>query len=313
VVDPLFSLDDVRAGLGPLGVEAVSAGPTDGGPGVVAVLTSSDYPMSAETLAALPDLEVIATASVGFEHLPIAEAGARGIWVCNAPGFCTTEVADSTIALILALCRGTVALDRSVSGGAWDYEAAGALRRLRGSRLGLVGAGRIGRAVGRRAAAFGIEVYAHDPALSPQQIEATGARPVGFEQLLGGSDIVSLHVPFDPQVGTLIGAKELALMRSDAVLVNTSRGKLVDVDALLAALEEGTLGGAGLDVLPEEPPPGGAPSHPRLIVTPHAAWYSTDSEHEAFDTPIHQVVAVLSGGRPADGVIVPGRSAPAVG
>lgn len=302
VVGPAFSLERVARALGPFGVEPCRAGAEEGGAGVVAVLTTAGETMSERTLAALPDLRVIATASVGHEHLPLRAAAARGIWVCNVPGYCTEEVADSTTALLLALLRGTVALARGVAGGGWDPAAAGPLRRVSRVRLGLLGFGRIGRAVAARAGALGCEVWVYDDGSDRTRITAAGARPAGFEELLRGCDALSLHLPAEPGAAPLIGARELAMMRPGAVLVNTARGELLDTEALLAALRRGHLAGAALDVLPREPPPGGAPAHPRLIVTPHAAWYSVEAEREVLETALEQVVAALSGRAPEHAV-----------
>ena len=172
------------------------------------------------------------------------------------------------------------------------------LRRFRGTRLGIVGFGRIGRALADRALALGFEVTAHDPLVAPEAIEAAGARPASLRDLLAGSDAVSLHVPLTPQTDGLIGAAELALLPEGAVLVNTARARLVDEAALLAALESGRLGGAALDVLPVEPPPEPPPQHPRLVVTPHSGWYSAEAEEAVYRRAVESVRAVLEGREP---------------
>src|SRR6267143_874219 len=182
--------------------------------------------MTEEDMARLPALRVIATGSTGFDHIDTNAATRRRIWVCNVPEYCVEEVADSTIALLLALLRGVVVLDRSVRAGVWDDHAGGPLPRVSDTRLGIAGFGRIGRAVARRALGLGIVTWASDPLVAPDAIAAAGVTP--------------------------------------------------------ASLESGQLAGAALDVLPVEPPTRErlAPRHPRLIVTPHAAWYSPAAEEE---------------------------------
>jgi len=255
----------------------------------------------------LPRLRVIVTGSVGYDHIDVAAAQRRGIWVCNVPDYCVDEMADTTIALTLALVRGVVALDRTVREGRWDDHAAGPLERVSDTRLGLVGFGRIGRAVAARARALGMEVWAHDPLVADVDVADAGARAVTLEQLLDGCNVVSLHVPLTPTTANLIGARELALMPRGAFLINTARAALVDESALLAALESGALGGAAIDVLREEPPTPAqpAPSHPRLIVTPHSAWYSPRSEREVYRRAALAVRAVLEGAVPDGAVIRP--------
>jgi D-3-phosphoglycerate dehydrogenase len=224
------------------------------GDDVVGLLIDTHVPVTEADLERLPSLRVIATASTGFDHVPVEPAGRRGIWVCNVPSYCVEEVAKTTLAFLLALTRGVVALDRHVRAGGWDVRAAGRLRRLRDTRIGIVGFGRIGSAFAERVLALGCEVWAHDPYVAPDLIGAKGVRPVALADLLRESDAVSLHVPLTHETVGLIGEQELATMRSAAVLLNTARGPVVDVDAVARALRAGTLAGAALDVLPSEPP-----------------------------------------------------------
>jgi D-3-phosphoglycerate dehydrogenase len=253
----------------------------------------------------LPALAGIATATTGFDNIDTEAAAQRGIWVCNVPEYCVEEVADSTIALLLALLRGVVVLDRAVRAGGWDDHAAGPLPQLSGMRLGIVGFGRIGRAVARRAQALGMETVASDPLVSGLEIEAAGVTPASFEDLLRQCGAVTLHLPLTKGNQHLIGAPELALMAPGSYLINAARGPLVDLDALLAALDSGRLAGAALDVLPVEPPTREhpAPHHPRLIVTPHSAWYSPVAEREVAYRATLSLKAVLEGREP-EGVVV---------
>lgn len=306
---PPYPLELVRELLGETRV-AVEAPPRPwSGREVLGALV--DLAFTAHDFERLPALRVVACDSIGFDHIDLAAARSRRVWVCNVPDYCVDEMADSTIALLLALLRGVVPLDRSVREGAWNDHAAGPLRRVAGTRLGIVGFGRIGRAVARRALALGFEVWASDPLVDVGRMVAAGVRAAPFDVLLSGCTAITLHVPLTPETEGLIGERELGLMPEGSYLVNTARGGLVDTGALLAALDLGRLAGAALDVLPVEPPSAAnpAPQHPRLIVTPHAAWYSPDSEREVYRRATLSVRAVLEG-RVPEGVVVVGSDPP---
>ena len=255
---------------------------------VVAMLTLPQHPVGEELLERLPALRVIGTASVGFDHVDLAAAERRGVAVVSVPDYCTEEVADHTLALLYALLRGVAELDRQVTAGGWDAKGAGPLRTLAGLRVGIVGLGRIGSAVARRLLALGAEVWANDVA----PVAREGVRLVELDELLESCDAVTLHVPLTGETRGLIGRRELASMRPGALLVNTARGAVVDVGAVLQALRQGRLGGAALDVLPQEPPPL-RPAAPNLIVTPHAAYYSEAAEARAFRLCVARVREVL--------------------
>jgi D-3-phosphoglycerate dehydrogenase len=261
-------------------------------------------PVTAEDLGRLPALRVVSTPSVGFDHVDVAAATTRGVWVCHVPDYCIDEMADHALALLLALLRGVVELDRDVRCGRWDYEAAGPLRRVGDIRLGVIGFGRIGRALAARARALGMEVCVHDPFVSDEVIAGTGARPETFHDLLQSSDAISVHAPLTEETRALIGRAQLALLPENAVVVNVSRGALVETEAVLEALASGRLAGAALDVLDVEPPTPDvpAPVAPRLIVTPHAGWYSERAEDEALRRSAEAVRDVLAGRRPANPV-----------
>jgi D-3-phosphoglycerate dehydrogenase / 2-oxoglutarate reductase len=255
---------------------------------VVGVLTTLS-PVGEELFASLPALRVVATATVGFDHIDLDAAEARGVAVLSVPDYCTQEVADHTLALLLALSRGVVALDRDVRRGGWNARAAGPLRTVAELRVGIVGLGRIGGAVVTRLLALGAEVWAND--LLP--VARDGVRFVELDELLAECDAVTLHVPLTRETRGLIGRAELASMKRDALLVNTSRGAVVDVGAVLGALRAGKLGGAALDVLPQEPPPA-APIAPNLVLTPHAAYYSEAASRRAFELAVARLRETLS-------------------
>ena len=256
-------------------------------PDVVAALTVK-VPVDADVLAALPGLRVVGTPTVGFDHIDVDVAEARGVAVVSVPDYCTEEVADHTLALLYALLRGVVELDRRVARGVWDARGAGPLRTIAGLRVGIVGLGRIGGAVATRLLALGAEVWAND--LLPTARE--GVRLVELDELVSECDAVSLHVPLTRETRGLMGRRRIESMRPGALLVNTSRGAVVDVGAVLVALRAGRLGGAALDVLPTEPPPL-PPIAPNLIVTPHAAFYSERSERLAYELCVARVRDVL--------------------
>jgi D-3-phosphoglycerate dehydrogenase len=280
----LLLLDDGYAADVLSGFEVVREPQED----VVVVLTMPARAVGEELMARLPALRVVGTATVGFDHVDLAAAERRGVAVVSVPDYCTEEVADHTLALLYALLRRVVALDRQVFAGGWDAKGMGPLRTLAGLRVGIVGLGRIGGAVATRLLALGAEVWAHD--VLP--VAREGVRLVELDELLGECDAVTLHVPLTSETRGLVGRAAIASMPAGALLVNTARGAVVDVGAVLEALRRGHLGGAALDVLPQEPPPV-APLAPNLIVTPHAAYYSEASEARAYRLCLARVREVL--------------------
>jgi D-3-phosphoglycerate dehydrogenase len=300
-VDPFIPLDHARAALAATGADVGPVQRPLGGEGIVGLVVWEDS-VGEEELARLPDLRVVVTASVGYDHIDVEAARRRGVVACNVPDYCVEEMADSTLALLLGLLRGVVGLDREVRAGGWDYRAAGPLRLLAGTSLGIVGLGRIGAAVARRVRALEMDVWACDPFVPNEAVREAGARPAGLDKLLDRCEAVTLHVPLTPATEGLIGRAEIARMPRGSYLVNTARARLVDVDALLEALGSGHLAGAALDVLEVEPPSDDhpAPQAPTLIVTPHAAFYSERAEAELMRRSIAAVRDVLEGRIPAN-------------
>ena len=301
VADPYYDLEEIAGILD--GVAEVEAAETSWtGDDVVGLLVSPEYPVGAEELDRLPALKIVGTCSVGYDHIDTDAASGRGVVVCNVPDYCVEEMADSSIALLLALVRGVVALDRGVREGRWDHTVAGPLRTFRGTRLAVVGFGRIGRAVAEKALALGFDVCGVDPHVPDDAIASAGARPVTLDEAVETCEAFSLHSLLTPETRGIIGADEIARMPRGALIVDTARAALVDFDAVLAALDSGQLAGAAFDVLPVEPPTpeAPAPERPTLIVNPHAAWYSPATEHEAYRRPAVAVREALEGKRPAD-------------
>jgi D-3-phosphoglycerate dehydrogenase len=211
-------------------------------------------PMPADVIRGLDRCVVIARYGIGLDTVDLEQATAQGILVTNVPDYCIDEVSDHALALILSLARGVTLLDRKVRAGSWTPTDARPLHRLRGQTLGLVGFGRIARALASKMAPLGFRVVTTDPFVPDDAVRDAGAEPMTLEELLVAADVVSVHAPLTADSRHLIGAAELGLMKTGAILVNTSRGPLVDLDALRASLAEGRLGGVGLDVLEVEPP-----------------------------------------------------------
>ncbi|HZD17259.1 MAG TPA: C-terminal binding protein [Actinomycetota bacterium] len=258
-------------------------------------------PIPAEVISATNGCRIVARYGIGLDTVDIPAASAMGIVVTNVPDYCIDEVSDHALALILALGRGIARLDRSVRAGSWDAMVARPLHRLRDETLGLIGFGRIARRLAEKAGPIGFRILATDPYLPSEVIGSAGVEPMDLPSLLERSDVVSVHAPLTEESRHLLGASELGRMRPGAFLINTSRGPLVDLDALLDALEAGRLGGAALDVLEEEPPD---PDHPLLrrddvVMTPHTAFYSEESMAEQQRKAAEQVVAALAGTMPS--------------
>lgn len=301
---PLERIRGVLAGT-PVSVEG--SVPPWSGDDVVGLL--SWEPINAVEIGRLPSLRVIATPSVGFDHIDVEAATRRGVWVCNVPDYCVEEMADHALALLLALVRGVVELDRSVRAQEWNHEAAGPLQRVADIRLGVIGFGRIGRALASRARALGMDVCTYDPFVSSEEIAAAGTRLVTLDELLTSCSAVSLHAPLTPETRGLLGRRELELLPDGAYVVNVSRGGLADTEALLDALESGRLGGVALDVLDVEPPSSAAaaPVAARLVVNPHAGWYSERAQEAVFRRASEAVRDVLEGRTPEGAVNQPTR------
>ena len=276
ICDPAFPLELVNEILPEADVGAVG----EGGPGVSALVCSPDAPVSAADIARLPDLRVIVTASVGTDHIAMDAAGERGIAVVNVPDYCVEEVSDHALAMILALRRGLVAGDRSVRAGRWEWTDVGELGRIAGTRLGVVGLGRIGRALAEKAAALRMQVRHHDPYV-PGSVEV--------DELLAWADAVSLHAPLTAETRGMIDARRLALMRPGAILVNTGRGATVDREALRAA----THVRAAFDNVWERPPAADLVALDHLTMTPYVAWYSPQSIDQLYRTAARAVRAAL--------------------
>ncbi|HSE28274.1 MAG TPA: phosphoglycerate dehydrogenase [Gemmatimonadales bacterium] len=277
--------------------------------GVEALLVRSATRVPREALARAKRLRIIGRAGVGVDTIDLDAATEKGVAVVNAPGGNTIAVAELTFALLLALVRKIPAADRSMRAGGWDRSRLGGTE-IHGKLLGLVGAGRVGAEVARRARAFGMSVVAHDPFLAAERARELEIELVPLDDLLRRSDVVSLHTPLTDQTRGLVGARELGLMRPDAILINAARGGVVDEVALLEALQAGRLGGAALDVYAVEPLPADHPfrSLENVILTPHLGASTEEAQRNVALEVAEAVRAAL-----VDGDLSRAVNGPAIG
>lgn len=252
-------------------------------------------PVTAAAIAASPALRIVARMGVGLDNIDVEAATRHGVLVTNVPDYCVPEVSDHAVAMVLAWTRGLLSADRSVRAGQWN-SAGARLRRLGALTAGIVGYGRIGQATAAKLAAFGTRVLAADP---HPPADPAPAELVGLDQLLRASDVVILHAPLTPATRGLIGAAQLARVRPGALLVNVSRGGLVDTAAVTDALAAGRLSGAALDVLDSEPDvPAALLAQDGVLVTPHIAFSSDRSLQDLRRSAAQEVVRVLRGEPP---------------
>ncbi|BBB01895.1 putative dehydrogenase [Actinacidiphila reveromycinica] len=253
--------------------------------------------LTAEFFALNSSCRAVVCASVGHEHVDTEAARASGVAVYHVPDYGVDEVADHTLALALTCVRRVRELDAHVRGGGWEWRRAEGIRRLRGSTWGVVGCGRIGQAVARRAGSFGMRVAFYDPYVHPGTEKAHGwSRLWSLHDLLAASAVVSVHVPLTPETAHLLDRAALETLAAGAVLVNTSRGAVVDEEALRGVLDEGRPGAVALDVAEHEP--GVAAwlrEHPRVLLTPHSAFYSVESMAELRCRSARAAAQVLRG------------------
>lgn len=253
--------------------------------------------MTREVMESLPRLKGMVRYGVGVDNIDVEAAQALGIEVANVRGYCTEEVADQALALLLACARNLIPHALSVRQGKWHLRRQPPLHRLRGQILGIIGLGRIGRALAARAQSLGLRILAFDPYLTEEEMAQAGAHKVELRTLLAEADYVSIHCPLTDETRHLIGARELAQMKPTAYLINTARGGVVDQIALVEALREGRLAGAGLDVLEAEPPD---PHDPLLqlenvILSPHMAWYSEEAAQDVVVGAFAEVARMVRG------------------
>ncbi|MBN9387592.1 MAG: C-terminal binding protein [Chloroflexi bacterium] len=254
-------------------------------------------PLGEKVIENLQKCQVISRFGVGVNTVDIPAATKKGIYVANVPDYCMDEVSDHALALLLSWARKVTLLNQQIKAGRWDYKLGRPIYRLRDQILGLVAFGRIPRALTPKALSFGLKVLAYDPYIDQGIIREMGAEPATLDEVLSRSDYVSLHPPLTTETRGMINRDNLRLMKSSAFLINTARGPVVDETGLVEALQAGWLAGAALDVIEEEPI---SPGHPflamdKVILTPHTAWYSEESEVEMRKKCARNVLEALSG------------------
>ncbi len=272
--------------------------------GAEAIIARSPAKVRAEVIAAAPRLRVISTSGFGTDNIDIPAATAAGVMVVNNPGSAENAVAEHTVALVLGMAKKLTWSDAAVrSGRPWDFRSGFGAIELQGRTLGVVGFGRIGREVARKLReGFGMEVVAYDPMLDVNTVAPWVRRSASLEELLAQADVVTIHCALTPETRHLFNRRTLSLMRPGALFVNTSRGPVVDEVALAAALQDGPLGGAGIDVYESEPPVANNPLFgiENTILTAHTAGLTIESARKLAVSAAGQVLAALDGVRPAN-------------
>lgn len=268
-----------------------------------ALIVRSRTKVTADLLAQGKRLQIVGRAGIGVDNIDVDAATGRGILVVNAPLGNVRSTAEHTIALLFALARRVVAADRATRDGTWKTGYEG--MQVTGKRLGVIGAGKVGRQVAQIASAVGMDVVAYDPYLSIEAWESIGIQQVSFDELLSTSDVITLHVPMAAETRNLIGAGQLAMMKSGAYLINCARGGLVHEAALAAALTDGRLAGAAVDVYEEEPvTKSPLLAAPNLILTPHVAASTREAQAQVSADIAEQVLDFFAG-RPVSYAINP--------
>jgi D-3-phosphoglycerate dehydrogenase len=279
-------------------------------PATVDALERADAVLNLRTTldaAAFEHLEncgIVARYGIGTDNVDHEAAAEGDVLVTNVPDYCLEEVSTHALSMILPLQRELPTFDRSVAAGEWEREAAPPIHRLSEQTVGVVGLGDIGRTVAGKAAALGPTVVASDPYVDSDTAADHGAELLEFETLLDRADVVTVHAPLTDATRNLFDRDALERLGPDATLINVARGGLVDDDAVLAALEDGHLRAAALDVFPAEPPADDHPlrAHERVLATPHVAWYSEEANDDRRRRAAENVSAALRGEAPADPV-----------
>lgn len=268
--------------------------------GAVAVINQSAN-LTSEVISTLDRCRVIVEYGIGVDRIDVEAASARGIQVCNVPDYCIEEVSTHAMAMMLALERQIpFQMEALRSNGVWGQPEQGSVRRFRGRRLGLVGVGRIARRFAELAKPLGLQIFGFDPYLGDSVFDQAGITRLDLPELMSTADYISIHCPLTPQTLGLIGAEQLALVKPDAIVINVSRGKVIQEQALVEALGQGRLRGAALDVFENEPLSAASPllTMSNVVVTPHLAWISREAEEQLKREAADEVLRVLSGQPP---------------
>lgn len=292
----------------PVEIEVAELGSTanliDAAADADAVVTDINSPVTAEALEAL-DLRVVVRSAVGVDNIDVGAAAEHGVTVTRVPDYCTDEVATHSVSLLFACLRSLKRYDDAVAGGGWSWEDGRPIRRVRTSTIGLLSFGPIARRAAEQLSGFDADLIAYDPFVDAEEMAEYDVEKVGHEALFDRADHVGVYAPLTDATRGMVDADALARLDEDSVVVNVSRGPVVDAEALLDALEAGAIKGAGLDVLAEEPPADDPlVGRDDTIVTPHAAWYSEEARTDLNRSGAADVAAVLNGAVP-DGRVDP--------
>ncbi|MDK2950766.1 MAG: D-3-phosphoglycerate dehydrogenase / 2-oxoglutarate reductase [Kosmotogales bacterium] len=257
-------------------------------------------PMNREIISSLKKCQVIARYGIGYDNVDVESCTENGIIVLNVPSYCEEEVSDSVIAMSYALTKKLNFYHKNLLKEIWDWKPGVPIHRFDKLKAGLLGFGNISKFAAKKFKALGLEVMVNDPFISDEIFEEHGVKKVTFDKLIKESDILSIHVPLTPKTKHLLGKKEFDLMKNTAIIINTSRGAIIDENALINALHEKSIAAAGLDVFENEPVSKDNPllSMDNVIATPHCGWYSEESKIEIRKKIATNVLKVLKGEEP---------------
>lgn len=307
VADSVFpSLDPAKEALSGVTSEEFRMSADTSADSILAVAADADAllvtysQINAEVIAGLNNCKAIGRFGIGTDNIDIAAATEKGIKVCYAPVYCLDEVSDHAMALLLSCARKIPFANARAAEGRWEMPAVAPIGRFRGRTLGLIGLGNIPQQIVGKAQAFGINVIASDPYCPDDVFSRLNVEKVELDDLLGRSDYVSVHAPLTPETENMFNMDAFKKMKNTAYLINTARGPLVEINDLAAALDAGEIAGAGLDVLPEEPPAADNPLLGRddVVLTPHTGFYSEDALLDLQTTVATDVASVLAGEAP---------------
>jgi len=270
------------------------------------ITVGSIRPLPRKVIEGLEQCRLISNTQIGYDSIDIEAATERGILVTNVPDYCTEEVSDHAMALLLACVRKIVPLNEAARRGQWGLSAGGVeiqtgiwpkMSRLQGQTLGLLGLGKVSRALVPKAKGFQLRVIAYDPYVSPDTARQMGVEMVDWNRLLQESDFLSVHAALTPETRRILNAGAFKAMKPTACLINTARGGFIDEDALYQALKDGVIAMAALDVTDPEPPDPGSPllALDNFVITAHSAFFSLTSEAERWHRPVEEVARVMRG------------------
>lgn len=307
--DRILDLDIEKAAFDDVDVDLQLSGGTseahvvEDGADATGIIVDANVPVPASAIAAMENLEIVARSGIGFDNVALDAAREHDVRVTNVPDYCIDEVSTHAMGLILTLARKLTVYDRATSDGRWEWADGVPLQRLSDRTLGIVGHGNIGSRTAAKAEPFFDERLAYDPYVSDASLRAAGVEPVSFDDLLARSDVVTVHPPLTDETEHMFDERAFEQLSAGTIFVNTSRGGVVDQQALEAALDDGTVAAAGLDVLEREPPV----DDPLLgredvVATPHAGWYSEESMMELRRAAAHEVKRAIEGRPPLNPV-----------